>query len=70
MQRADLVARRIAQIGEVQLAGRALAPARRLFACLAAIRDTGSVPRGGDLGAVAGEADRATVGERRGIAVR
>ena len=44
MQGADLVAVRIAQIGEIHLANGALAHARRVFTGRAAIGDAGSVP--------------------------
>src|SRR5690348_5033015 len=58
IQRAQLVAVGIAQISEIHLAGRALANARRVLDRLAAIRDTGFVPRLGLFGTAHQKPDR------------
>src|ERR1041385_6537762 len=65
----DLVAGRVAQVSEIVLARRSLAPARRVLDALAAVGDTGVVEGLGLLGARAREADGPAVRVRRGIAV-
>src|SRR3546814_4999537 len=69
VQRAELVARRIAQIGEIELAETTLAHARRVFDRGAARSDAGLVPRLCLFGIFHREADRAAVSDRRGFAV-
>src|SRR5581483_10409614 len=69
VQRADLVAERIAQVGKVELAEGAFAPAGRVLDALAAVGDAGVVEGFHLLRAVAGEADGAAVGVRRSLAV-
>src|SRR5215471_14684135 len=54
MERADLIAVRIAQVGEIKLAKRAISPARRIFDALAAGGHAGFVEGSDLLGAVAG----------------
>src|ERR1043166_1319428 len=65
----DLVAGGIAQIGKIDLARGAFAPAGRVFDALAAVGDAGVVESLGLLGAGAGEADGAAVGVRCRLAV-
>src|SRR5690349_1676077 len=66
---AELVAVGVAQIGEIELAGRALAHAGRVFDRRAARRDAGLVP-GVDLrGRVHREADGAAIGVARGLPI-
>src|SRR5215467_9688343 len=69
MERADLIAVSIAQVGEIKLAKRAISPARRIFDALAAGGHAGFVEGSDLLGAVAGEADGATIGVGRILAV-
>ena len=69
MHRTDLVARWIAQVGEIDLARCPFTPTGRILDALATISDTSIVEGPGFLSAVAHEADRAAVGARRGIAV-
>src|SRR5438309_5859347 len=61
MDRAQLVAVGIAQIGEIQRPGRALADARRILGRGAAVGDPGLVPGVGLLAVGHREADRAAV---------
>src|SRR5437763_6845128 len=69
MERTDLVAGWIAQVGQIEPAGRPFAPAGRILDALATARDTGVVESLGELGGGAREADGAAVGVRRHIAV-
>jgi hypothetical protein len=65
----DLVAERIAQVAEVNLARGPLAPAGRVLDALAAVGNARVVERLDLLGAGAGEADGAAVGMARRLAV-
>ena len=69
MDRDDLVAARIAQIPEIDLARRAFAPAGWILDALAAVGDAGVVECLDLLGAGTGEADGAAVGMTRVLAV-
>ena len=69
VQRADLVAGRIAQVGEIEFACRTLAPTGRILDALAAVGDASVVEGLHLLGAVTGEADGAAVGVCRDLAV-
>src|SRR6185312_6937210 len=69
MQRADLVAARVAQVRNVELARGALAPAGRILDAFAAIGHARIVERLDQLGAGATEADGAAIGARRRIAI-
>src|SRR5258708_38771445 len=69
MQRAELVAVGVAQIGKVEFAGAALAHTRRIFATRRAMGDAGRVPRVGLLGRATGEADGAAIGRGCRLAV-
>src|SRR5579871_1474730 len=69
MQRADLVAGRISQVGKIELARGRFAPTGRILDALAAIGDAGVVEGSDVLRAVAGEADRAAISVRRRVAV-
>src|SRR5580658_3862881 len=69
MQRADLVAGWIAQVGNIKLPCDPFAPARWVFDTLATIGDPCVVENSGLLGAVAQEANGAAIGERRGVAI-
>src|ERR1051326_7743661 len=69
IQRAQLVAVGIAQISEIHLAGRALANARRILDRLAAIRDTGFVPRLGLFGTAHQKRNRPPIGMAGRLAV-
>src|SRR5581483_2251880 len=62
VQCANLVATRIAQVGEVELAKSALAPSGRILDALAAVCDAGVVEGHDLLGTVASESDGAAVG--------
>ena len=62
VQRAELVAVRIAQIGQIKTAKAGLAQAGRIFDGGAAMGDAGMVPSIGLFGAVHGKADCATIG--------
>jgi hypothetical protein len=69
MQRAELVAVGIAEIGEVELAEAGLAQAGGLLDRSAAVRASGFMPGLRVRGAVDDKADRAAIGVRRGLAV-
>src|SRR5665213_4382559 len=69
MQRANLVAVGIAQIGDIELDPGAFANARRILAGLAAIGEAGRLPGVGLRGRIAGETDGAAVADGRGLAV-
>src|SRR5688500_13890621 len=69
LERAELVAVGIAQIGEVEVAHSARAHPRRILDRLAAGLDARLVPGVGLLGAVHREADRAAVADGRRLAV-
>src|SRR3546814_10903603 len=69
MQRAEFVARRIAQISEIELAETAFAHARRVFDRGAASGDAGVVPCVRLLGSVHRKADGAAVADRRRFAI-
>ena len=69
MQGANFVAIRVAQVGQVQLAYAAVAPARRVFARGTTVGDARCVERIGLLGRLHIEADRAAVAVGRGLTV-
>src|SRR5581483_9643091 len=69
MHRADLVAERIAQIGEIDPSGRALAPAGRILDALAAVGDAGVVKGLHLLRTRARKTDRAAIGMASGSAI-
>jgi hypothetical protein len=68
MQGAELVAVRVAQIGEIELRAAAFAHARRIFDRRAAGRDARLVPGIGLRRILAGKADGAALGMRRDFA--
>src|SRR5215831_18840420 len=69
VHRADLVAVGIAQIGEVELAGRAFANAGRVFAGGGAVGEACRMPSIRLFRRVGEEADGAAIGGGRGLAV-
>ena len=69
MQRANLVATWIAEIGQVEARRPALAPTWRVFNALAAARDAGIVKGFNFFGAVADESYCATIGVSGWVAV-
>src|SRR5579872_1946542 len=69
MQRANLVARWIAQVGKIEPAPGIFTPAGRLLDALATIGDAGVVERPHLLGAGADEANGTAIGVRRRLAV-
>jgi len=69
VQRAELVAGGIAQIGKVELAEAAFADAGGILARGAAIGDAGGVPGIGDFRRRRGKADGAAIGVAGGLAV-
>src|SRR5579862_4622429 len=69
MQRANLVARRIAQIGKIEPAPGVFTPAGRVLDALAAIGDAGVVESSHLFRVGAREADGAAIGVRRRLAV-
>src|SRR3989338_7148169 len=69
VQRANLVAVRVAQVCQVELAARAFAVARWVFAGGATVGHTGCVERIGLLGRLHGKADGAAIGKGGGLAI-
>ena len=69
MQRAELVAIGVAQIGQVQLAHSAIAPARRVFTGAAAVGNTCRMPGVNLLGRFGLEADRAAIAMASRLAI-
>jgi len=69
VHRANLVAERVPQIGEIDLPCRALSPTRRILDALASVRDAGIMEGLDLLRAVTGEADGAAVGVGRHLTV-
>ncbi len=69
MQRADLVAVRVAQIRQVELAYPVIAKARGLFARGAAVGDAGRMEGVGLLGGLHGEPDGAAIAVGGGLTI-
>src|SRR5262245_15034585 len=69
VHRANLVAERVSQIGEIDLSCRTLSPTRWILDALAPVRDAGVVKGLDLLRAVAGKADGTAVGVRRHLTV-
>jgi hypothetical protein len=69
IQSADLVAVRIAQIGEIEAARRGLTGAGRRFRRGSTVGDSGAMPPIDLLGRLAGKANRSTIGRRSRLTI-